>query len=149
MLPDDRRLAFAEEMRARQLSGDESLEVAKALKSEPDAPMVEVIAHVKERQAQDRRTRKARALEVDQPEGNVDPSDRQKANAGELGPEIVRYLIEQPQPQTDPLAPLRGISAIISNCDLTAADPSQAQSLLEEIIAAAQDALIKVRGATS
>ena len=141
MLPEDKQLEFAETVRTHQLSGDESLEVAKTLKSEPALPIGDAIAQVKERQAQERQARTSKAPQ----EESFGKKDSE--------PEIVRFLIEQPEPKAgaeiaDPLAALRGVTKLIASCDLSQADVVQAEQLLEEIITTAQETLARIRAAS-
>ncbi|MCL5263956.1 MAG: ParB/RepB/Spo0J family partition protein [Chloroflexi bacterium] len=134
MLPEEKQLEFAETVRQQQLSGDESIEVAKTLKTEPALPIGQAIAQVKERQAQER---KARTTRIAPPE---------KATVEEQGPEIVRVLIEQPAREpADPLAPLEGIPAMLGAVDVSQVDAARLRELLEEIIARAQEVLARVK----
>lgn len=136
MLPHDRQVEFAEKVRAEQLSGDESLEVAKALKSEPALPIDQAIAQIKQKQAANRAARSSNR-----------PSPKPAAAPQ---PEIIRFLTEQPTPTStitqpdDPLTVLRGVPKLIASCDLAQLDHAQMRYILQEIIDAAQTALAKL-----
>ncbi len=169
MLPEERRLEFAETVRARQLSGDESLEVAKAIKTEPALPIEAAIDQVKERQAQDRQARKARTRQSlsgrEGSETRPSPSTIDADGNDDSGPEIVRYLIEQPgaghlvetrqaaslpaDAPPDPLFALRAVPTILAALDpakaSAAANASELLALLEDIIDAALDLLAKIK----
>lgn len=146
LLPEEKRLEFAESVRRQQLSGDESLEVAKALKSEPAMPIGDAIAQVKEKQAQERQARLAKAphKETETAQGPLS-----QPNGSETAPSRAAQDPAPPMvgagPAVDPLESLRRVPGVIASSDLSLANPEELKELLEEIIVIAQEMLAKVQ----
>lgn len=132
IVPEEKQIEFAKSVRSTQLSGDESLEAARVLKSEPRKTVGEAVAEVKERKLQ----RQERST----PQKQVAPKAEESREEGVPQPEG-----GQRGPQHDPLAHLAPIPDLIRNTDLTAADPRKARIALRLIILTAVQTLMRIK----
>lgn len=140
-LPVDRQLDFADAVRQQGLSGDESLEVVKTINANPELPIVEAIAQVRQAHAKAEPGPQARLgpglppTEQLGPEPPpAEPPRAELTPAGQL----------QPRPGADPLADLARVPQMLDTLDTSQVDVAQLQDLLRQVIARAQALLARV-----
>jgi len=140
IVPQEKQIEFAESVRSTQLSGDESLEVARVLKGEPAKTVGEAVAEVKERKVR-KQEDKASPQEQDGPRAQTQEGAEQNRPKGKGNPPGEAQVAVQ----RDPLAHLAPIPELIRNTDLQAADPHKARIALRMIILAAVQTLMRVK----
>ncbi len=144
-LPVDRQIDFAEAVRQQGLSGDESLEVVKAIAANPELPIVEAIAQVKQphSKAEPQPEVQARTAPVATEPAPTEPTPTEPTPTAPVPTE--RPQSRQSRPAVaDPLADLARVPQMLDSLDVNQVDAAQLQHLLRQVIARAEALLARV-----